>query len=381
MTPDDLEFRLQQAQALHGIGLELLRRERARTRTLRAELETTRYDPMCGEPILTKAAYFSLLEDALVTSEPLSVIIFDLDGFKQINETYNHMVGDRAIQAMGGAVTRALHHRGLSPAIAGRFGGDEFGVVVYGNKDDAVSVARAIAEELQRVKDVEHNGTSIPLQLRATYGVASSEEELHPRALFELADNRLVYGKNELGEKGHVLAEHIPDPSRYLRARFIDSFVHYDGDPQTIAPRGTPFKGLRSLIDVTATIAKTDSVEEQTIPTHVRTAFAEIYTALAHERTRSNDPAAYHDVCGRVYDSLTAFDRACAALAPIYHEGRVGVHRTEATSIINIHPLVQYHQNRYGYIARVLDQQLETLQVQVHDAIGRATVQHIDKYA
>lgn len=378
---DGLEFRLRRAEVLNVTYDHLLRRERERRTVLEADLKATRYDPMCGEPLLTKTAYFSALEDALATTPtPVSVVIFDLDGFKQINERHNHMVGDKAIQVMGYAVTRALQSPELPSAVAGRFGGDEFGLIVYGNKDEAVAVAQSIAAELNGVQGVEHNGRQIPLQLRATYGVASSTEESHPRTLFELADTRLVYGKNKLGEKGHVLAEHIPDPEKYLCSRFIDSFVNYDGDPSSISPRGTPFKGLRSLVDVATTLAKQDGVVEQSLPETVRSTFAQLYAALAQQKAFHN-PTEYQELCGRVYDQLIAFDRACVALAPVYQEGRVGVHRDETRSLIHVQPLVQFHQHRYGYITAALNRELESLCTQVHSVIAAGNVQHIDKYA
>jgi diguanylate cyclase (GGDEF)-like protein len=83
---------------------------------------------------------------------PLSLILADLDWFKQVNDTHGHRAGDRALEAFGALLVRRL--RGSDPV--GRLGGDEFLVVL---PETSGMLALTAAEDL-RVALAEH-----PLEL------------------------------------------------------------------------------------------------------------------------------------------------------------------------------------------------------------------------
>lgn len=61
------------------------------------------------------------------------MIIFDVDNFKSINDTYGHLFGDEVLAKIGSAITKLLANRG----IAGRFGGDEFFIFTKDIEDEA----------------------------------------------------------------------------------------------------------------------------------------------------------------------------------------------------------------------------------------------------
>ena len=76
---------------------------------------------------------------AFASARPVAAIVFDLDHFKLINDTFGHRTGDGVIQRFAGLVARTLRHDDL----VGRMGGEEFAVVLPGASREA---ARLITE-------------------------------------------------------------------------------------------------------------------------------------------------------------------------------------------------------------------------------------------
>jgi diguanylate cyclase (GGDEF)-like protein len=97
----------------------------------------------------------------------LSCIVFDLDHFKQINDTYGHAAGDAVLRAVGN-LTKSLIR---STDILGRIGGEEFGIVL----PETPSISAATIGELIRknigLLAVKHNGHQI--SVTASCGIAS----------------------------------------------------------------------------------------------------------------------------------------------------------------------------------------------------------------
>ncbi len=100
---------------------------------------------------------------------PVSVVLADINRLKQVNDSFGHEAGDRAIMAIGDAVSRAA---GLVPgSLAARIGGDEFCVVVNGVPGSA---AVQVADELCRLVD------QLPMSTGVSCGVASSDSAVGP---------------------------------------------------------------------------------------------------------------------------------------------------------------------------------------------------------
>ena len=100
---------------------------------------------------------------------PLSVLFIDLDHFKQINDSCGHAAGDACLSAVIAPI-----HAELRPSdVLGRYGGEEFVVVLNGaDETAAVPVAQRIC---QRVAQVQVEGFSAPIRLTCSIGVASSD--------------------------------------------------------------------------------------------------------------------------------------------------------------------------------------------------------------
>jgi diguanylate cyclase (GGDEF)-like protein len=125
----------------------------------------------------------------------LSVIVFDLDLFKQVNDHHGHAAGDRVLRAVSDHVLELIRKEDTFA----RYGGEEFAILVRGlTQEGVVRLAervRTAIEALPILIDSGEIGVTISL------GVASTTEcagELSQASLFALADKRLYLAK-ELG--------------------------------------------------------------------------------------------------------------------------------------------------------------------------------------
>ncbi|GAA0797129.1 putative bifunctional diguanylate cyclase/phosphodiesterase [Spirilliplanes yamanashiensis] len=110
---------------------------------LRGELShRALHDPLTGLPNRTS------LQQRLAEGGG-ALLMFDLDGFKDVNDRYGHPVGDRLLTEVAARVTALVPDGGM----LARLGGDEFALVVPG--DDALEVGAAILTEMRRPVDVQ----------------------------------------------------------------------------------------------------------------------------------------------------------------------------------------------------------------------------------
>lgn len=107
------------------------------------------------------------LERASRTSGSLSVIMLDLDRFKNVNDTYGHLCGDKVLQKMGSFLIRSQR----SYDLAARYGGEEFMIILPGI---SFTRARAMAERLLlKFSEIEFKcGSSKPFKMTFSGGVA-----------------------------------------------------------------------------------------------------------------------------------------------------------------------------------------------------------------
>ena len=100
---------------------------------------------------------------AVRTGTPLALALVDIDHFKMVNDTYGHLVGDKALRA----VTDALRSQLRAYDLAGRFGGEEFVVLLPQAREmDAINVAERLRAHIANM--------SIPVGNDIESGPASS---------------------------------------------------------------------------------------------------------------------------------------------------------------------------------------------------------------
>ncbi|HLE35620.1 MAG TPA: GGDEF domain-containing protein [Candidatus Acidoferrales bacterium] len=115
------------------------------------------------------------------TGRPFSILLLDLDGLKQVNDRYGHLVGSRAICRLGNVLR--IHCRAMDTAA--RYGGDEFALILpEAGREAAGSVARRICERLAS------DGEAPPLSVSAGAAVFPEDGETIER-LLALADRAL----------------------------------------------------------------------------------------------------------------------------------------------------------------------------------------------
>lgn len=125
------------------------------------------------------------------TGQVASLVLFDIDRFKKVNDTYAHPAGDAVIRE----VARALRESTRQTDVAGRYGGEEFGIVLIDTDGQRACV---FAERLRaRVEGtvVEHEGT--PLRVTISLGIAElSPQTAGAQQWIERADAALYASKH-----------------------------------------------------------------------------------------------------------------------------------------------------------------------------------------
>jgi two-component system, cell cycle response regulator len=135
--PDELRARLRLADRVTSMKQQLIR------------YATT--DGLTG--LLNRRAFFESAAEmcrAAHAGSALSAIMFDIDHFKRINDTYGHEMGDRVLSAVGAEITGAGQ-------VAGRLGGEEFCVLIYGDALEALNGAGELQQSIRALR-FDHNG-------------------------------------------------------------------------------------------------------------------------------------------------------------------------------------------------------------------------------
>jgi two-component system cell cycle response regulator len=141
------------------------------------------------------------LSCALRYRRPLSVLMFDIDGFKGLNDQFGHLVGDCTLRQLASLVRNAIRKEDL----LARFGGDEFVIVLPETpKEGALTLAEKLRE---LVTSTPFSFESLAYSVTISVGVTSinGEEWLTTSELIDHADPGPVPGQEPRPQSGHRL--------------------------------------------------------------------------------------------------------------------------------------------------------------------------------
>jgi len=184
------------------------------------ELKRQMYDSLTG--VYLKEYFMSgfrstlstLQREAFTSSVPISVLFFDIDHFKHVNDEYGHLAGDDVLAKIGKIVSEGFQRQSDT---VGRFGGEEFGVVMPKcNLHNAMRLAENLRKKVEEAtfttlvgKEEVEFGVTISIGALTVMLHKSSNDDLDDtmRSILEQVDALMYQGKNSGRNK--VIAEEI----------------------------------------------------------------------------------------------------------------------------------------------------------------------------
>lgn len=134
------------------------------------------------------------IERSLRHKAPLSILMVDIDHFKQFNDTYGHTTGDRVLQTVARALQAALR----TSDVCARYGGEEFSVLLPATPgENAYYVAERVRRTLQSTR---YTGLGLPADASITISIGAAtcpRDATTLEDLIQLADEALYEAKHE----------------------------------------------------------------------------------------------------------------------------------------------------------------------------------------
>ncbi|MCF2945637.1 sensor domain-containing diguanylate cyclase [Paenibacillus tarimensis] len=119
-------------------------------------------------------------------AHPLSLVLIDLDHFKQVNDTHGHLAGDMVLKQVAAAIQQEVRQTDY----CARFGGEEFALLLpETDEDGAVDVAERIS---QRIKALDFGSFSVT----ASFGIMTQSSDFDIQPMIEQADQALYQAKD-----------------------------------------------------------------------------------------------------------------------------------------------------------------------------------------
>lgn len=149
-----------------------------------------------------------LILDSSHYSRQFALLFIDLDGFKKVNDTYGHQVGDKLLAMSGERITESFR----DSDVVARFGGDEF-LVIMKNTSEEKAVSQVCNKLLKKLA-APHFIDDLELAVTASIGVANYPQHATlGTQLIRLAD-KAMYEAKKAGRNGFVFyCDELPEAS------------------------------------------------------------------------------------------------------------------------------------------------------------------------
>lgn len=168
----------------------------------------SQHDGLTG--LLNHTRFFQLahlaFQRCLQSERPFTMVVADIDLFKQINDQHGHLVGDAILARTG----RCLREAFQDDALLGRLGGEEFGIALS-NVDTDAAVARI--EHLRAL--INRDNPADEPDITLSFGVAERGRERHLDALYARADQALYDAKDAGRDRVVTVARLALSPARF----------------------------------------------------------------------------------------------------------------------------------------------------------------------
>jgi diguanylate cyclase (GGDEF)-like protein len=197
LAEDALSPELREAVTRLGAERNRLRDELGKARGRIASLERLA-DEDALTPVANRRAFVRQLTRIIAFTHrygvPASVVYFDINNMKQINDSYGHPAGDAALRHIAGVLRDNIR----SSDIVGRLGGDEFGVILaQTDEQQAHGKAAALAEAIAGAP-LRWNGQTLPVS--AAYGVYAFSGADDAQQAIEAADRAMYQQKRTISQ-------------------------------------------------------------------------------------------------------------------------------------------------------------------------------------
>jgi diguanylate cyclase (GGDEF)-like protein len=175
---------------LYVVGTAFILLVLSKERAVRIHRDAASTDDLTG--LLNRRGFVSaarkLIERSEKKNEPVSVLVFDLDRFKSVNDRFGHSMGDETLRLFAAVVGTSMR----ASDIVGRLGGEEFVAILPASSDIAVIAAQRVRRSFETLGAVV-NGQ--PVGATVSIGAASGEPGADVMALIEAADKALYEAK------------------------------------------------------------------------------------------------------------------------------------------------------------------------------------------
>jgi diguanylate cyclase (GGDEF)-like protein len=155
------------------------------------------------------------------TNTPLTLIMCDVDFFKQYNDLYDHIAGDLCLKHIAKALERVFNRAG---DLVARYGGEEFVIILPNtNIETGIKLANTLCEEVKQLK-IPHEKSSVDDYVTLSVGVATlADNEITPSSIdFIKAADKALYqaksnGRNRVEIADSMEGKQRPEDAHYLR--------------------------------------------------------------------------------------------------------------------------------------------------------------------
>ncbi|QRY78367.1 diguanylate cyclase [Pseudomonas sp. PDNC002] len=199
-----------EVDSLVGFMFDISERKRAEEKLIMLQRQLEEYSYKDGLTGVANRRMFDTVLDtewgsAQRSGQPLSLVLLDIDYFKQFNDHYGHINGDDCLRNVGKVLAGALHR---PRDFIARFGGEEFVLVLPETDAEAARQIGERCRSLLREQHIAHEKSAVSSLLTISLGVGTAVPAVSDRPLdFVAAVDRLLYQAKQTGRDRLVAAQ------------------------------------------------------------------------------------------------------------------------------------------------------------------------------